>query len=109
MPDERITALVEKGGAGNITTKVKLEDKVSLPLVKGDEIGVLEVYQNEEKIAEYSLVAAGDVNKASFRQMYQDSLKKYFSGQPPVLHTEDKRRTPDIPASAEGFQTFGGE
>ena len=78
VADERITALVEKGGAGNITTKVKLEDKVSLPLVKGDEMGVLEVYQNEEKIAEYSLVAAGDVNKASFRQMVSRFFKKIF-------------------------------
>ena len=78
VADERITALVEKGGAGNITTKVKLEDKVSLPLVKGDEMGVLEVYRNEEKIAEYSLVAAGDVNKASFRQMVSRFFKKIF-------------------------------
>lgn len=41
-------------------------------------MGVLEVYRNEEKIAEYSLVAAGDVNKASFRQMVSRFFKKIF-------------------------------
>ena len=41
-------------------------------------MGVLEVYRNEEKIAEYSLVAAGDVNKASFRQMGSRFFKKIF-------------------------------
>ena len=52
------------------------------------------MYQNEEKIAEYSLVAAGDVNKASFRQMVSRFFKKYFSGSrlSYILKINDERR-----------------
>lgn len=76
VADERITALVEKGAGGNITTKVKLDDKVSLPLTKGDEVGKLLVYDGDEKIGEYSLVTAGDVKKASFKQLVSRMFKK---------------------------------
>lgn len=78
IADQRITALVEKGKSDSVTTKVRVEDKVEIPFVKGDELGVLEVYQDDKLIEQYPLVAAGDVNKASFRQMVSRFFKKIF-------------------------------
>lgn len=75
---ERVTAFIEKGTSGSISSKVKIDKKVSLPLVKGDEIGKLIVYQDEKQIAEYPLVADGDVNKATFTQLVSRLFKKVF-------------------------------
>lgn len=66
---EKITALVKKGAGDSITTKVVLDDKVKLPLSKGNEMGKLEVFDEGKKIGEYSLVCAKDVKKASLWQM----------------------------------------
>ena len=55
----------------------------------------------------YSLVAAEDMNKASFRQMVSRFFKKYFSGSRSSLHTEDKRRTPISPPLRRDFRLRG--
>ena len=73
---ERITVLVEKGSADAVTTKSVIDDKVALPLVKGDEIGTLTVYNGEEVAGEYPLVADGDVSKASFGEL----ASRFFEG-----------------------------
>lgn len=73
---ERITALVSKGETESVTTKATMDKKVKLPLIKGDEIGKLAVYDGEEKIGEYPLVADGDVNKASFGEL----VSRFFDG-----------------------------
>lgn len=73
---ERITALVSKGETESVVTKATMDKKVKLPLIKGDEIGKLAVYDGEEKIGEYPLVADGDVNKASFGEL----VSRFFDG-----------------------------
>ena len=73
---ERITALVSKGETESVVTKATIDKKVKLPLIKGDEIGKLAVYDGEEKIGEYPLVADGDVNKASFGEL----VSRFFDG-----------------------------
>ena len=60
---DRITCLTEKGGKGDISSKAKIDEKVHLPLKKGDKVGVLNVYQGDEKIAEYPLVAEISVER----------------------------------------------
>lgn len=75
---DRITCLTEKGGKGDISSKAKIDEKVHLPLKKGDKVGVLNVYQGDEKIAEYSLVAEISVEKASFGELAKRLVKKIF-------------------------------
>lgn len=75
---DRITCLTEKGGKGDISSKVKIDEKVHLPLKKGDKVGVLNVYQGDEKIAEYPLVAEISVEKASFGELAKRLVKKIF-------------------------------
>jgi len=78
VTEERITVLSEKGREDEITTKVKMNDKVKLPVTQGDKVGTLVVYEGDTKIAEYPLVSDGDVKKASFGQMISRALKKYL-------------------------------
>lgn len=73
---DRITVLVGKGQTDSIRTKTSIGEKVKLPLVKGDEVGKVTVYDGEEKVGEYALVADGDVNKASFGQL----VSRFFDG-----------------------------
>ena len=75
---DRITCLTEKGGKGDISSKAKIDEKVHLPLKKGDKVGVLNVYQGDEKIAEYPLVAEISVEKASFGELAKRLVKKIF-------------------------------
>ena len=70
--------LAEKGSSENIKTKVVIKDKIELPVAKGEEIGKLHVYNGDEKVGEYSLVAGGDVKKASFKQLMSRLFKKIF-------------------------------
>lgn len=76
VTDRRITVLADKGTADDITSEVKLNDKVTLPLKKGTEVGKLVVYQGEEKIGEYPLVAEKDVKKAPFFQLVKRLFDK---------------------------------
>ena len=55
-----------------------IKDKIELPLAKGDEIGKLRVYNGDEKVGEYTLVADNDVKKASFKQLVSRLFKKIF-------------------------------
>ncbi len=73
---DRITVLVGKGQTDSVSTKTSIGEKVKLPLVKGDEVGKVTVYNGEEKVGEYVLVADGDVNKASFGQL----VSRFFDG-----------------------------
>lgn len=66
---EKITALVAKGEKDSVTSKAVISDKVPLPLKAGQEIGELVLYQEEEKIASYPLVAAEAVEKATFKEL----------------------------------------
>ena len=75
---DRITCLTEKGGRGDISSKAKIDEKVHLPLKKGDKVGVLNVYQGDEKIAEYPLVAEISVEKASLGELAKRLVKKIF-------------------------------
>ena len=55
-----------------------MDDKVPLPLKKGDQVGTLDVYNGDEKIAEYPLVAEIDIDKASFGELAKRLIKKIF-------------------------------
>ncbi len=73
---ERITVLTAKGQKDSIKTEVNISETVPLPLAKGQEIGKVTLYDGEEKIAEYPLVAAAPVEKASFRELVSRLIQK---------------------------------
>jgi D-alanyl-D-alanine carboxypeptidase (penicillin-binding protein 5/6) len=66
---QKITALIPKGQTDSISTKINIEEIVPLPLKTGQNIGWISVWENDEKLAEYPLAAASDIEKASFREL----------------------------------------
>ena len=73
---ERITVLTGKGQKDTLKTEVTISETVPLPLEKGQEIGKITLYDEEEKLAEYPLVAAAPVEKASFRELVSRLIQK---------------------------------
>lgn len=73
---ERITVLTGKGQKDKLKTEVTISETVPLPLEKGQEIGKITLYDEEEKLAEYPLVAAAPVEKASFRELVSRLIQK---------------------------------
>ena len=73
---ERITDLTGKGQKDKLKTEVTISETVPLPLDKGQEIGKITLYDEEEKLAEYPLVAAAPVEKASFRELVSRLIQK---------------------------------
>ena len=73
---EKITVLTGKGQQDKLKTEVTISETVPLPLDKGQEIGKITRYDEEEKLAEYPLVAAAPVEKASFRELVSRLIQK---------------------------------
>lgn len=73
---EKITVLTGKGQKDKLKTEVTISETVPLPLDKGQEIGKITLYDEEEKLAEYPLVAAAPVEKASFRELVSRLIQK---------------------------------
>lgn len=70
--------LVKKGGAGEMTSKITLPDKISAPVNEGDKLGFVEVSMNGEKVGEYNLLASQSVMELSFSRAFWDILKTIF-------------------------------
>ena len=66
---EKIAVLTAKGEKDSITSRVSISETVPLPLKMGQEIGTLTVCKGEEILKEYPLIAASDVEKATFREL----------------------------------------
>ena len=66
---EKIAVLVPKGQKDILQTKITIDETVPLPLEEGQDIGQITVYNEEETLAEYPLVAAAPVEKATFREL----------------------------------------
>lgn len=72
---ENISILVKKGEKDSIRGELAYQGTISAPLTKGDQVGELIIYQNDNEIARYPIVAEEDVNKASLIQIYLRMIK----------------------------------
>ena len=58
--------LIPKGNATNINKTVELSEKVSAPVNAGDKLGTVTIYNGEEAIYSYDLVAGDSVERLTF-------------------------------------------
>ena len=72
---EQISVLVKKGEKDGIRGELIIEDTISAPIAKGDQIGELVIYKQDKEIDRRPLVAAEDVGKASLMQIYIRMIK----------------------------------
>ena len=76
VPKENITFLSKKADKDkNLTYDIKL-NKVSAPLVVGDKVGKVIVYENKKKIKEVDLTVKEDVNKVNLLDFFIRNLTK---------------------------------
>ena len=69
--------VVKKGDASNIRTEIKLNDEISAPINKGDVLGKVEIYLNEEVIDTCNLVAEEEVKKMNSLNMFEYISNKW--------------------------------
>jgi D-alanyl-D-alanine carboxypeptidase (penicillin-binding protein 5/6) len=76
VPKENIAFLSKKADKDkNLTYDIKL-NKVSAPLVVGDKVGKVIVYENKKKIKEVDLTVKEDVNKVNLLDFFIRNLTK---------------------------------
>ena len=78
--DSDVTVLEEKSVSNKKYTEKVLLDEVSLPIKKNDKVGILEIYDGNNKIGSYILVSSENVNKKKFLNIYFDNLKNIITG-----------------------------
>lgn len=63
-------ALVKNSENGDITSEVTLNENITAPIARGDVLGTVQFYQNEEQIASVNLVAENDVAKITVMNLF---------------------------------------
>lgn len=79
VTEKDASAFIEKGNEDGITYKVKISNNISLPLKKGDRVGVMTIYDKDKKISEVNLVSDQDAKKVSFVTYCDRKVKNLFS------------------------------
>ena len=78
--NQDITVLLNKNeNSKDYKEKVILDD-IKLPIQKNQKLGILEIYDNNNKIGSYDLVSSDKVNKKSIIKIYFDNLKDIITG-----------------------------
>ena len=62
----KVTVPLERGSEVAVKTRLLIEDNVEAPLNKGDQVGILEIYVEEELVEQVELITAREVEKLSF-------------------------------------------
>lgn len=76
VTSESISTIRKKGEEKKeVSTQVHLNEEVTLPLKKGDQIGVLTIKENEDLVSETPLIIEQDVNIASFYILFKRSVQ----------------------------------
>jgi len=77
IASQSISTLFRKGeSTENITTEVKLDEDMNLPIKKGDPVGTLTVKNGDEILSETALTVDEDVDRASYMTLLKRSLQE---------------------------------
>jgi D-alanyl-D-alanine carboxypeptidase (penicillin-binding protein 5/6) len=72
---ENISILVKKGEKDGIRGDLVFDDSIYAPIAKGDQIGEIIVYKNDQEMGRYPVVAEENVEKASLLELYIRMIK----------------------------------
>lgn len=75
---EDFSILTEKGHQNDVKTTVELPEKLIAPIKKGQKVGVIKVKQKNKTIKQIDLVAAINVEKASFFNILKKVVYNWF-------------------------------
>ena len=75
-----ITILIKKGDSDKeYSEKVKI-DEIKLPIKKGDKVGVMIIYDKDNKVGEFDIVSDSNVNKKNIFNVFIENLVNIISG-----------------------------
>ena len=77
---DNLGVVVEAGEKNNKYDYKVITDDINLPIKKGDNIGVVEVYYQNKKVAEGELVSDREVLPLSYLELYYKGFKNLVSG-----------------------------
>ncbi len=69
--------VISKGNSANLTNEIKINEKISAPINKGDTLGKVDFYLNDELIASTNLVAEESIKKMNSINMFEYISKKW--------------------------------
>jgi D-alanyl-D-alanine carboxypeptidase (penicillin-binding protein 5/6) len=72
------TVLVPKGQASKVTSKIDVKEAAAAPVKKGDELGVVKFYLDNEMLGEIKLVAMEDVPRKNLGSVYYEIIKSWL-------------------------------
>lgn len=78
MFSESKSCLISKGQESKITQKINIPDSLSAPISKGDKIGEISYYMDNELLATVDVVSDRDIRKNGFINMSTFLIKKWF-------------------------------
>ena len=76
VPETEMSLLIDKAQKSGVTTEVALEPSVTAPIRQGQQLGTLTVKSGEQVLKEVPLVAAQDVGRLSYGEIYLLTLKR---------------------------------
>lgn len=85
IAQQAVGVSVEKGKENNCRIETKLENEVSAPIAKGEVLGEIVIYCDNEELHKIKLVAAKNVDKASFLQMVKRTIFESYGMAPSLF------------------------
>ncbi len=73
---ESAALLIDKAQKSTVTTEVELEESLTAPVAQGQRLGTLKVKSGEQVLREIPLVAAQNVDRLGFGEIFGKVLKK---------------------------------
>lgn len=75
--DRQYSILMKKGeNTDHIRHELQMEPNLKAPIKKGEQIGKLVVYNQEEKVAEFDIVSTMDIRQANWWELFKRALGK---------------------------------
>ena len=76
VPQNEINILVKKDEKQSIKKEVKIPARIQAPIKKGDVVGEIIVYKNDQILEKHPLISESDVKRAGLIKIYIKMLKE---------------------------------
>lgn len=85
IAEQAVGSSIEKGKEENCWVETKLESSISAPVVKGQALGEIIVYCDQEELNRIKLIATESVERASFLEMVKRTVYESYGMAPSIF------------------------
>ena len=72
-------ALVKKGTSEEIKEELTLKENISAPINKGDVLGKIDFYLNDELVSSVNLVAESEITKMTIFNLFEKTMNSWIT------------------------------